>query len=192
MRELPAPAPDPGPAETVRSLAVEVPDGAELTWRIAPLALADDRVRRVLEGKRHAVLGATTLLDDKRRGAARTLLFLYDYSDNHAYEVSLSGPIETLKVAEVRRLEGQPPLSDEEIEHALRIARADVRVAGQLRDGDIGFVLLTSDVEPGDRHYGRRRAYVGFGPADERLPRVRAIVDLGDESVVETREGGHE
>ncbi|MCC2274305.1 hypothetical protein LKL35_02465 [Streptomyces sp. ET3-23] len=48
----------------------------------------------------------------------------------------------------------------------------------------VPMVLLAGDVAEGDEHHGHRRAYVGFGPPDERLPRVRVIVDLGEERVL--------
>ena len=71
---------------------------------------------------------------------------------------------------------------DEEIERAIRLARE--RAGAHLDDGWTANALLASGVGVGERYYGQRRLVVVFGPADERLPRVRALVDLARNEVV--------
>jgi hypothetical protein len=147
------------------------------------VALADERVQSVLGDGRFAVIGVSRRLDDKERREALTVLVAYRYGDGRAVEVTLSGD-EELRVADVQEVDYQPPPSDEELERAIALARGGRGVAELLADGWEATVILTSDVEVGDRHYGRRRFIVGFGPADERQPRLRALVDLGSERTI--------
>jgi hypothetical protein len=185
LKELPTLAPPPvEPAEPVPSERIAITSSVELTRRVVPVAIADERVSRVLNGKRYAMLGASRRVDDKERLPAHTLLAIYNYTDDKAYEVWLGGRGVDLHVLEVFATGEQPSLSDEEIERAVRLARSDQRVAASLPEEFKAMALLTSAVDPGDKHYGRRRAYVGFGPPDERMPRIRAIVDLSTEEVV--------
>lgn len=163
--------------------------------RAREVALGDDRARRVLGEGRVAVLGLSQCLDDKENGDISTLLLAYRYSDHSAIEIWLAGGPADLRVEEVREAAYQPPPSDDELREAAAIAGKDARVADAAdRDGWETTAILTSDVDPGDRHYGRRRVVVGFGPADERQPRVRALVDLGAERVlaVDTRQADEE
>lgn len=147
-------------------------------------ALADERVRRALGDERFAVIGISRRVDDKERREAVAVLVAYRYHDDRAVEVWLGGPEEEPRVAEVLEVDYQPPPSDEELERAIELARGGRGVAEQLDEGWEATGILTSDVDPGDRHYGRRRFVVGFGPAEERQPRVRALVDLGAERVL--------
>jgi hypothetical protein len=145
-------------------------------------ARSDERVREYLAGHRHAFLGAS-LLDVKEAG--RTVVVLvYDYERNTALEITLAGEGEAFEVVGVEDVRYQPPPSDEEIQRATELARSDERVAGHLSDDLESTAILVSDVEQGDRHYGFRRIEIGFGRPDERLPRVRALVDLSEERVL--------
>lgn len=67
--------------QLVESQRVAPPAATELVDASREVAFADDRVRRLLAGKRHAVLGASRLLDDKEREAPASLLLLYSYTD---------------------------------------------------------------------------------------------------------------
>ena len=170
--------------ELVDSQRVALPAGTELVDTVREVAFADDRVRSLLADKRYRVLGASRLVDDKEREAPASLLLLYSYTDEQTYRVWLSGEGDDLRVQEVEEVDQQPPASDEEIEHAIQIARGTGDVERHLAEGYEATALLTSSVEPGDRHYGHRRVVVGFGPPEERLPQVRVLVDLGTEEVL--------
>ncbi len=185
LRELPAPAAGEVPVEVLAD--AHHPDRAAREPDILAVLLADERVRGALRGHRYAYLGAGPV-DDHKGAEAQVRALLYDYTAGRPLEITLRG--DGPSVAAVGEGTGQPALSGAEAERAVALARAHPGVAGRLGPGDVPMVLLTSDVGEGDRHHGRRRAYVGFGPPDERLPRVRVIVDLGEERVVETDAGG--
>jgi hypothetical protein len=170
--------------ELVESQPVALPTGAELLDAAREIALSDDRFRRLLADKKYTVLGASRLRDDKERETPTSLLLLYSYTDEQTYRVWLAGEGGDLHVNDIEAIDEQPPASDEEIERAIGIARGAGDVKSHVLDGFEATALLTSSVEPGDRHYGRRRVVVGFGPSDERLPRVRVLVDLGAEEVL--------
>ncbi|MFI9719447.1 hypothetical protein ACIHFE_07280 [Streptomyces sp. NPDC052396] len=187
IHELPAPTAEELPVAVLtdahhREEAAQGPD-------LLAVLLADERVRGALQGHRYAFLGASTT-DDGKGGAAPAgiLALLYDYTAGHALEVTVHRA--ELTVTAIAAGAGQPALSTVETERAVALARAHPATAPRLAAGFVPMVLLTSDVGEGDRHHGRRRAYVGFGPPGERLPRVRVIVDLGEERVVETDAGG--
>jgi hypothetical protein len=158
------------PPETLLDAATEV-------------GLADERVRRLLADKRYAVLGSSTLLD-RKDGPPAALMMVYSYSDEQTYRIRLEVRDGEVLVDDVEALDEQPPASDEEIERAVGIAREAADVRPHLAADYAAMALLTSSVQQGDEHYGRRRVVVSFGPADERLPRVRALVDLGAEEVL--------
>jgi hypothetical protein len=163
-------------------------------------ALADERVQRLLGEGRHSVIGVSLRADDKERHEPpRAVLVAYRYDEEQAVEVWLDvGGRGDVSVADVVEVDYQPPPSDEEIERAVEIARGGRGVAERLEDDFEATAILASDVEPGDRHHGRRRFAVGFGPPDERMPRVRALVDLGADAVLavyaseEERPGGED
>lgn len=161
---------------------------ADLVRRARRAAFRDERVRELLGDKRHVVIGMRAV-DDKDEGPGRFVLVGYSYDDATAYEVHLAGKRDRLDVVDVR-LEGyHPGPADEEIDGAIRLARADERVARSLEEGYEAHALLVSDVEQGDEHHGTRRFSVVFGPAEERLPRVHVVVDLGSEQVVGVKMG---
>jgi hypothetical protein len=170
--------------ELVESQRAALPDATELVDTCREAAFADDRVRNFLADKRYRVLGASRLVDDKERETPASLLLVYSYTDEQTYRVWLAGEGGDLRVQDVEELDQQPPASDEEMEHAIQIASGASDVESHLVDGYEATALLASSVEPGDRHYGHRRVVVGFGPPDERLPRVRVLVDLGTEEVL--------
>ena len=185
LRDIPE-SPEPeieGGFKLVETERHDVAAEERLAAAAREVALADERVQQVLGDSRFTVIGVSRRLDDKERREPLTVLVAYRYRDGRAVEVTLSGE-EDVRVADVQEVDYQPPPSDEELERAIAIARGGRGVADHLVDDWETTVILTSDVEPGDRHYGRRRFVVGFGPADERQPRVRALVDLGSETTI--------
>jgi hypothetical protein len=168
--------------------AVDVDEGddrafAELAARAREAAFADARVRERLGDRRHAVIGVARS-DEKRARTVRLVLVVYCYDDGLAYEVGLAEQDGELAVRDVTTADYQPALSDEEVEEAIQLAGGHRQVVDRLQPGYEAHTLLTSAVEPGDEHYGRRRVSVVFGPPDERLPRVHAVVDLGSRNLV--------
>jgi hypothetical protein len=172
-----------GGAEVVQSERHDLFGDDELL-RARDAALGDERVQRLLVDQRYSVIGASRRFDDKERREPSTVVVVYRYGDQRTVEVWLEGDREELRVSDVVEADYQPAPSDEEIAYAIELARGGRGVAEHLVDDYEATALLTSDVEPGDLHYGSRRFVVGFGPADERQPRVRVLVDVGAERVL--------
>jgi hypothetical protein len=167
-------------------------DAQDRLLRVArEVALADERVQSVLGDRRFVVIGVSRRLDDKERREPVSVLLAYCYDDGRSVEVTLVGQeADEVRVSDLQEVDYQPPPADEELERAIALARGARGVPEQLSDGWEATAILASDVAPGDLHYGRRRFVVGFGPADERLPRIRALVDLSAERVVGVDVGG--
>jgi len=165
--------------EVVRSGEME----AEYDFRRAAeaTALNDERVTGRL-GARYEVIGVS-LVEDKEARAFTPLLIVYNYDENKTLEISMTAGSEP-EVADIVETDHAPPPTDAEIERAIGLARGDRRIASDLPDGFEAVAILASDVDAHERFYGGRYLAVGFGPADERMPRVRAIVDLSRERVL--------
>jgi hypothetical protein len=169
-------------AQVVESVPVEgQPELEQLRHAAEETALNDERVQRRL-GDRYEVIGVS-LIEAKAARSFTPLLVIYNYDENTTVEVSLTGGSD-MEVIDVATTNNQPAPTDKEIERAIRLARDDHRIAGSLADEFEAVASLASAVDTGDRYQGRRCFAVGFGPADERLPRVRALVDLTRERVL--------
>ena len=155
----------------------------DLPARALETAREDDRVLEHLGGHRHEWLGAS-VGEDKESERRSALVVVFDYERNVAVEVRLEDGDGGLRVESVDDAAYHPAPSDEEVRRATELARGDRRVAAQLSDDLESTAILVSDVEQGDRHHGARRIEIGFGRADERLPRIRALVDLTEERVL--------
>ncbi|MFI1968646.1 hypothetical protein BLA24_11435 [Streptomyces cinnamoneus] len=191
ISDIPAPAAPPGPAEPVTWERTVTPSSEELLDRAVPLLLADARVRTALDGHRYVFLGASLLADDKDRTTPATLVLVHDYTDGRTLEITLDAD-EHPAVLALAESAAQPGLSDAEIARAVAVARTHSEAVRRLPAYHVPMVLLTSDVHEGDEHHGHRRAYVGFGQPDRRLPRLRVVVDLGEERVLGPGGGGDE
>lgn len=183
IRDIPGPGPEPGPAGPVVCERAAAPTGEELLSRVSPVLTTDDRIRAALAGRRYALLGASALTDDKHRATPAILVLAYDYTGGRTLEITLDDGAPPTVTGLVES-PAQPGLSDAEIARAVTLARTHPEVARRATADCVPMVLLTSDVAEGDEHHGHRRAYVGFSLPDERLPRVRVIVDLGEERVL--------
>ena len=156
---------------------------ADLAARALEAAQSDERVREHLGDRRHEWLGAS-VREDKEREVPLALAVAFDYDRNVAVEVVLEGTAESLRVASVEDAAYHPPPSDGEVRRATEMARADRRVTGRISDDLESTAILVSDVEQGDRHHGTRRIEIGFSHPEERLPRIRALVDLTEDRVL--------
>jgi hypothetical protein len=154
-----------------------------LLSRAQALVEGDERVREHFGERRYEWLGAS-VLDPKGEHPASVLVVAFDYERNVAVEVELHGEGDALRVIDVNEAAYHPAPSDGEVDRAIGLAREDRRVAGHLAEELEASALLVSDVEQGDRHYGTRRIEIDFCDPEERLPRVRAIVDLARERVL--------
>jgi hypothetical protein len=152
-------------------------------------ALNDERVQQHLRNRRYEVIGLSLTEKTKRSASLTPVLIIYVYDDNTTLEVTLDGDDAT-EVKDVVVADYQPAPTDAEIERAVRITRGHRGVADNLHEGFEEMAILASAVDPGDQFHGRRCFAVGFGPADERLPRIRALVDLSRERVLGYSTGG--
>jgi hypothetical protein len=181
----PPPGGEIGQWEAVESERRALAPAEELMEVARRALLAHDQARAVVEGPRTIVLGASQLVDDKENEQRpRTMVVLYDYEQGQAVEVIVGEEAGESRVESVEPTDRQPSLSDEETERAITLAREADRVAPHLSEEWVANALLTSDVSPGDQYYGQRRVVVVFGPPDERLPRVRVLVDLQTDAVL--------
>jgi hypothetical protein len=94
----------------------------------------------------------------------------------------------TLDVLEVRQMEGQPAPLPDEIDRAVAVATAELRV--DPASGLVGRAIFVTRENPSDPAFGHRLADVRFGRPEERRPRLRALVDLCEERVISAGEFG--
>jgi len=106
------------------------------------------------------------------------LAVAYDYTANVAIEISLDEHGELLGIREDQY---QPPPTEGEIERATELARLDTRIASKV-EGLVAMAIPYAGAE--DEFANRRVLEVLFGCRAERLPKYRAWVDLGTESVL--------
>jgi hypothetical protein len=113
------------------------------------------------------------------KGESRTYLaVVYDYSSDTTVEISLDEHGELLEMRDERY---QPPPTTVEIQRAIELARVDERLAAKVQ-GLVGMAIPFSGIN--NEFANRRVLEVLFGCAAERLPKYRAWVDLGTESVI--------
>ncbi len=171
-------------SEPFESEPIDIAVSDELVRQCQEVALQNRQVAPLLGGKRYVIIGVSALLDDKEDRADRFRLVAYNYTDNATVEVELTGALGEFRVADIAESDIQPPPNDEEVETAIRLARDDPRVGDHLDKGFEATTILASGVDYGDYHYGSRQLNVGFGFPDERMPRIRALVDLTRERVL--------
>jgi hypothetical protein len=113
------------------------------------------------------------------KGEQRTYLVVaYDYSANVAVEIGLDEHGELRGISDEHY---QPPPIQSEIDRAIALARLDRRLATK-SEGLVGMAIPFSGA---DNEFANRRVLeVLFGCRTDRLPKYRAWVDLGTESVL--------
>lgn len=210
-RPLPAKQPTPpvleftSPAEGFPPEVKGATNVRILEWRFHPGALTDEaeaqareralrdtRVRRLL-GDRFAYIGSDEIEPEGKRRrrpdeALPLRLTFFSYSRNAAVRVILT-PRRTIARADL--VKGyQPREGREEIEAVAALVRREAR----LRDLTQGLFATGLVVEPGSGRpgHGNRVIHIVFTKGDEDLPRYSAIVDLTEQKVLATAEGGKE
>lgn len=142
--------------------------------RLIAAAAAFPAVKRLL-GRRFVTIGARQSTTKEGR---ETVAVFYSYANQWMVEARLDSRGGVLS-AEALRL--QPPLTEEEAALAVRLARE--AFGGDAEGLEAGAMAITRE-EPEDPLSGRRLADIRLFPADERLARYFAVVDLADASVV--------
>jgi hypothetical protein len=147
------------------------------------IALRDARVSRRLESIPHAFMGGALYSSKDPKAASHIQLVFYDYKSNVAVEVH----VDPHKKAVERVIEGQfqPAPTKEELKKAIDLAAKDRRIADPIaKDGLEGRAIQVTPPK-GHAHAGRRLFDVRFGEPNARLPRLKAMVDIGAEAVLE-------
>lgn len=136
------------------------------------------KTRARLNRSRTALIGVSRR-GEIAKGERRTYVIVaYDYAENVALEITLDEHHEFIGLSEERY---QPPLIQAEIDRAVEMARADARLADRVD----GLVAMAIPYAGADNEWRERRVIeVLFGCREDRLPRYRARVDLGSESVL--------
>jgi hypothetical protein len=150
--------------------------------RARQIALEEPRVRELLGGDRVTDFGAA-LVKGKDEGQPDLLRYQF-FSCDTLRSVQIVFGRSTLAVLEVTSAEGQPAPLPEEVDRAISLAAAELAVDRGL----IGQAIFITREDPNDPLFRHRLADVRFGKPEERRPRLRALVDLCDERVVDSGE----
>jgi len=141
-------------------------------------ALAMQKVRDRMGRGRCIPIGVSRrgeVAKDERR---TYVMVAYDYAAGVAVEITLDENGELHGIHDERY---QPPPTEAEIARAIELARLDERAAGRV-EGMLGAAIPFSGAN--NEFEGRRVLEVLFSCPGDRLPRHRAWVDLGTESVL--------
>jgi hypothetical protein len=162
--------------------------GVRLTERVVASALADRKVVRRLAKTRYRVIGAD-YAEEKPSGRAREPTRLaevgfYDY-DRDVLVVAVMNP-RSGKVLRLEEREGlQPPPSDEEVDHARKVALSDETLEGLRRRRGLKVAAFTARAPHDERRDNHRRVHLYFWSGGRRPELVGdAVVDLSAERVV--------
>jgi hypothetical protein len=141
-------------------------------------ALGMPKVRERLARGRVAPIGVSRRGEQAKDERRTYLVVAYDYTANVAVEISLDEHGELLGIREERY---QPPVTQLEIKRAIELARQDDRIASNLA----GLAAMAIPFSGADDELANRRVLeILFGCRSDRLPKYRAWVDLGTESVL--------
>lgn len=157
--------------------------GPRRAARISAAAERSAQVRRLL-GRRFAPIGVRSSAE---KDGLEIVAMFYSYEHQVAVEARLDRQDNVISAQSLRI---QPPLTDEELERCLRVARR--AIGGDARTLSGGAIVVTRE-EPADPLAGRRLADVRFFEDDRRLPRYHATVDVATRRVIESGEveGGY-
>lgn len=144
------------------------------------LALCDERVARLLDGKHYRGIGVSVLGQRRRPDAVTLLAVFYDYTDDVVIEAAVDVDFQRVSHVAVKRY--QPAPVEEEIAHAVGLARRDLRIAEHFREEMEGAAILLTHTRSACPIH--RVLDVRFLYPDERLPELMAIVDLSTDTVL--------
>ena len=154
----------------------------EMLIGVREVVMRHEPLQKLLADKRYIAIGAS-LRESKDPDSPSTILFiLYDYGENKVIEVTLDR--RSLEVKDITTSRYQPPPVQEEIDHAINLARKHEKLAAHLADNFIGTAILVTADDPRDPRHNHRLFDVRFGCPDERLPQYSALVDLSTEKVI--------
>jgi hypothetical protein len=145
-------------------------------------ALAISKVRDRIGRARCLPIGISRRGEPAKGERRVHLVVVYDYTANTAVEITLDEQGELLQMSDERY---QPPPIDSEIARAIELARLDPRIESKVKDLVPMAIPLGGPETEGEN---RRVIEVLFGCRADRLPQLRAVVDLSTETVI--RAGG--
>lgn len=156
----------------------------EATRRALAAATRDERVAKLLEGKRHIAIGVSRReTREKPEGRRVTLVAVfYNYETDLAIEATLDADGKT--VVAVASSRSQPAPLQSEIDRAIQLAAGHEKIADHLRAGLVANAIVVPDIDPTSPAYNHRCLDVRFFCAEERLARLEALVDLSAERVL--------
>jgi hypothetical protein len=156
----------------------------ELKRQAASKAMKDERVMKLLDGKRHIAIGVSRReTREKPEGRKVTLVAVYyNYSDDLTVEATLDGQGKAVTAVEYGRQQPAPVQS--EIDQAIRLAVSHEKLGAGVTDGLVANAILVPDLDPASPSYNHRLFDVRLFCAEERLARHMAIVDLSAEKVL--------
>lgn len=146
-------------------------------------ALGMQEVRMRLGRGRVVPIGVSRRGETAKDERRTYLVVAYDYTSNVAVEISVDEHGSLIGMSDEHY---QPPPIQSEIDRAIELARSDDRLADKVSHL-VGMAIPFAG--PNNEFVGRRVMEVLFGCRTERLPRFRAWVDLGTETVVHAGEG---
>ena len=153
--------------------------------RVVEAALAEEPVRRRLEGVRHRVVAVDYREDKPADGDDRPIrlaeVFIYDY-DSDVLVVAAMHLAEG-ELAELDERPGNPPISAEELDEARRILQDEPRMARALRADGVQVVAFPTPGYAFEGHRDRHRGCTIFAGTADGDP-VMATVDLSARSIV--------
>lgn len=167
--------------ETFESIALDELLTEGENARALEAALDDGRVRELMGGSRPSDVAAGLVLA-KAPGEAELLRFRF-FSCETLRSVDVILERASLQVLAVDPVEGQPAPTIEELERAVSLAAAALRVGEE--SGLVGRAIFVTRADPADMLFRHRLADVRFGKADERRPLLRALVDVCDGRVID-------
>jgi hypothetical protein len=152
--------------------------------RAQDAALYSEQVQKFLQGnKRYAPIGVDVVRDpnvDKTTFALARLV-IYNYTDDLALEVRIN--LNDFQITSVTRSRYQPPLSPQELDHAIELATSDNRIAGWLTPEIAASAILANKEDDLDRL--QREVLVLFGSPNARSSQFWCLVDLSDDTIRE-------
>ena len=122
------------------------------------------------------------VLDQKGSDLPTYALILFDSARNYALEVHIEEGLN--RVTEVKQVDYQPPATAAETHAAVALAQNDSLVAAHLHENMVGQAILITQFDHAREKATGRLFDVQFGYSQERLPRYKAVVDLGQKRVI--------
>jgi hypothetical protein len=158
--------------------------------RARDAALASEQVRWHLLKKRHAVVSVDLIRGPQEEKITSNLarVVVYSYTDDLVLNVQVD--LHDFQVISVSESHDQPPLSPEELDHAIQLATADSRIAGWCTAelSATGILVTQRRGDDGQRDRPERQhreVLVLFGFPNERSPDYSCLVDLSNDTILE-------